>query len=66
MSNLNRSMHRSLWVSVAHSSFIEGSHTTKNIASGGIIFIAAQEEYKLRMVLLKTSPKLLISNGDNA
>ncbi len=26
-------MHRSLWVLVAHSSFIEGSHTTKNTAS---------------------------------
>jgi hypothetical protein len=30
VSNLDRSMHRSLWVLVAHSSFIEGSHTTKN------------------------------------
>ncbi len=33
MSDLDRSMHRSLWVWVAHSSFIEGSHTTKNTAS---------------------------------
>ncbi len=32
MSNLDRSMHRSLWVSVTHSSFIEGSHTPKNMA----------------------------------
>jgi hypothetical protein len=34
VSNLDRSMHRSLWVYVAHSSFIEGLHTTKNAASG--------------------------------
>jgi hypothetical protein len=30
MSNLDRSMHISLW---AHNSFIEGSHMTKNVAS---------------------------------
>jgi hypothetical protein len=34
VSNLDRSMHRSLWVLVAHSLFIEGSHMTKNTASG--------------------------------
>jgi hypothetical protein len=34
MSNLDRSMHRSLWIWVTHSSFIEGSHMTKNTASG--------------------------------
>jgi hypothetical protein len=34
VSNLDRSVHRSLWVLVAHSSFIEGSLTTKNTASG--------------------------------
>ncbi len=34
MSDLDRSMHRSLWVQVAHSSFTEGSHTTKNTAWG--------------------------------
>ncbi len=33
MSDLDRSMHGSLWVLVAHTSFIEGSHTTKNTAS---------------------------------
>ncbi len=33
MSDLGRSMHRSLWAQVAHSSFIEGSHTTKNTTS---------------------------------
>jgi hypothetical protein len=32
--DLDRSMHGSLWVQVAHSSFIEGSHTTKNTAFG--------------------------------
>jgi hypothetical protein len=35
VSDLDRSMHISLWVKVAHSSFIEGSHTTKNTASEG-------------------------------
>ncbi len=34
VSDLDKYMHRSLWVSVAHSSFIEGSLTTKNTASG--------------------------------
>jgi hypothetical protein len=34
VSYLDRSMHRSLWVYVTHNSFIEGSHTTKNMASG--------------------------------
>jgi len=34
VSNLDRPMHRSLWVLVTHSSFTEGSHTTKNTASG--------------------------------
>ncbi len=33
MSHLDRSMHRSLWVEVAHSMFIEGLHTTKNTVS---------------------------------
>jgi hypothetical protein len=33
VSDLDRFMNISLWVQVAHSSFIEGSHTTKNTAS---------------------------------
>ncbi len=33
MSDLDRSMHRTLWVLVAHSLFIEGLHMTKNTAS---------------------------------
>jgi hypothetical protein len=33
VSDVDRSMHRSLWVLVAHSLFIEGSHMTKNTAS---------------------------------
>jgi hypothetical protein len=33
VSDLDRSMHISLWVKVAHNSFIEGSHMTKNMAS---------------------------------
>ncbi len=36
MSNLDRPMHRSQWVKVAHSSFIEASHTTKNTASRSV------------------------------
>jgi hypothetical protein len=30
-------MHKSLWALVAHSSFTEGSHMTKNTASGVIV-----------------------------
>ncbi len=33
VSDLDRSVHRSYWVQVAHRSFIEGSHMTKNMAS---------------------------------
>jgi hypothetical protein len=33
VSDLYRSMHRSLWVYVALSTFIEGSHMTKNTSS---------------------------------
>ncbi len=33
VSNPDRSMHRSLWVLVIHSLFIEGSHVTKNMDS---------------------------------
>jgi hypothetical protein len=33
VSNRDRSTHRSLWVYVTYSSFIEGSHMTKNVAS---------------------------------
>jgi hypothetical protein len=33
MSDLNRSIHRSFGVQAANSSFIEGSHMTKNMAS---------------------------------
>jgi hypothetical protein len=36
VSGLDRSMHRSLWVQVAHSLFIEGSHMTKTTASGAV------------------------------
>ncbi len=34
VSDLDRSIHRSLWVQVAHRSFIEGSPMTKNTAPG--------------------------------
>jgi hypothetical protein len=33
VSDLDRPMRISLWAMIAHSSFIEGSHTTKNTAS---------------------------------
>ncbi len=36
VSDLDRSMHISLWFQVTHSSFIKGSHTTKNMFSGHI------------------------------
>jgi hypothetical protein len=48
VSNLDRSMHISLWVKVAHSSFIEGSHATKNTASGYFIIAVS---YKCKNVL---------------
>jgi len=34
VSDLEKSMLRSLWVLITHSSFMEGSHMTKNMASG--------------------------------
>ncbi len=34
VSDLDCSMHRSVWAPVAHSSFTEGSHMTKNTAAG--------------------------------
>jgi hypothetical protein len=34
MSDPDRSRHISLWFLVAHSLFVEGSHMTKNMASG--------------------------------
>ena len=37
VSDLDRPMHRSLWVQVTHSSFIEGSHMTKNTAPETLI-----------------------------
>ncbi len=37
VSELDRSIHTSLWASVAHNSFIEGSHTNKNTASESIV-----------------------------
>jgi hypothetical protein len=44
VSDLDRAMHRSLWVLVAHISFIEGSHTTKNTAS--VLFIKSINDEK--------------------
>ncbi len=40
VSNLDRCMHRSLWVYVTHILFIEGSHTTKNTASAITIILS--------------------------
>jgi hypothetical protein len=39
VSDLDRSMHRSPWVYIAHSSFIEGSQTTKNTASEAVFLV---------------------------
>ncbi len=49
MSDLDRSMHRSLWFQVAHSSFIEGSHMTKNMASESFIRMAPDVNLVSRM-----------------
>jgi hypothetical protein len=46
VSDLDRSMHRSLWVYVAHSSLIEGSHMTKNTASVLCLIFVARLECK--------------------
>ncbi len=50
VSDLGRSRHRSLWVQVTHSSFIEGSHMTKNTVIS-------------RMPLRRTTLTIIILNG---
>ncbi len=39
------SMHRSLWIQVAHSSFIDRLHTTKNTASGYITYLHSLNKF---------------------
>jgi hypothetical protein len=46
VSDLDRSMYRSQWVQVANSSFIEGSHMTKNAASGTLLALLHFLPYK--------------------
>ncbi len=58
MSNLDRSMHRSLWVEVAHSSFLEGSHMTKNTASGMIKIDFYGVSLKINVILSSTFLKI--------
>jgi len=48
VSYLDRSMHISLWTSVAHNSFIEGSHTNKNTASESIVLPLRHKNLKTR------------------
>ncbi len=45
VSDLDRPMHWSLWALVAHSSYTEGSHTTKNTASEFIGWVKCQIGY---------------------
>ncbi len=52
MSDLDRSVHRSLWVLVTHSSFIVGLHTTKNTASGYKVAVAHREIWKDRDIFV--------------
>ncbi len=60
MSNLDRSMHRSLWVKVTHSSFIEGSHMAKNMAFGSAILTLNDG---LNLCLSLWDNTLLVSSG---
>ncbi len=54
VSNLDRSMNISLWIQFTHSSFTEGSHTTKNTACANRVNIAGQPNIpKLIRILLK-------------
>jgi hypothetical protein len=55
VSNLDRSMHRSLWVQGTHRSFIEGSHMTKNTPS------ATQKIYSL-FLWIATFQKMFYNN----
>ncbi len=53
VSNLDRSMHITLLIQVAHSSFIEGSLTTENMASEQVV--KTQEVGMTRLALFLTS-----------
>ncbi len=46
VSNLDKSMHISVWVQVTHSSFIEGSHMTKNMAFWVFLQLGQSERKK--------------------
>jgi hypothetical protein len=51
VSNWNRSMNKSLWASVAHSSFMEGSHMTKNTASVLLNKMGIEKKYHNSSIL---------------
>jgi hypothetical protein len=56
-------MHRSLWVKVAHSLFIEGSLTTKNTVSGVVV----TESHKYPSLLhIPVNEKKIIALGRTA
>jgi hypothetical protein len=57
MNDLDRSMHRSLWVEVTHSLFIEGSHTTKNTAS-----VYVSEKFVAKVPLIGTQAFLALTS----
>ncbi len=69
VSDLDRSMHRSLWVQVAHNSFIEGSHATKNTASensGNKNVLLREAVYPLNLSKIDNcsfKQKFLLQNG---
>ncbi len=78
MSDLDRSMHRSLWVWAAHSSFIERSHITKNMASekklaitthcslfGPLSHHARKKFYNIGLTIIKLFLPLKFANGLN-
>ncbi len=62
VSDLDRSMHRSLWVLVAHSSFIEGCHMTKNTASGLYGSVRVCHIFKFVKFLSLSNPTELCSD----
>ncbi len=56
VSGLDRLMHRSLWVLVAHNSFMEGSHTTKNTVSDHLCTLVLTMIWSISQEVLRISP----------
>jgi hypothetical protein len=63
VSDLERYMHRSLWVKVAQSSFIEGSHTTKNTAS---VLFCECDVFQFLFVNVKSIGDISIADADSS